>query len=106
MQIKTEVRSRTEATSEQVLRHFRGAAHIGLDDDVRNHNILRRLGFVGQYTLVQPVVQAREFARLVGGDQMDSLHAGRKMFGIAKVAPQTEKVRRESRDECELFLAG
>ena len=40
VEIQAEVRGRVQAAREEVLRHARGAANVGLDDDVRNHVVL------------------------------------------------------------------
>ncbi len=99
MQIQTEVRSGAESTRQQILSHARRAAHVGLDDHVRDNIVLLRPCFLRKHALVQPVVQARKFARFFGGYQVDALDAGGQMFRVAQIPPEAEKVVGESQHQ-------
>ena len=86
--------------------HARGAAHVRLDDHVRDHLILVRPGFLWKHALVQPVVQTGEFAGLLRGYQVDALHAGGQMFRVAQIPSQTQEVAGKPQNEGQFFLAG
>src|SRR5216684_3893318 len=106
VQIEAEVRGRVQAPGEQILRHSGGAAHVGLNDDVRDDVVLLRLGFPGQDALIEAVVDAGKLASLFRGDEADAFHAGGQMLRVTEVAPKAEKVSGKAQDETLHLFAG
>ena len=100
------MRSRIQAAREEILGHARGAANVGFDDDVRHDSVLGRTGLLRKDTLVEPVIEAGEFAGFFRDDQIDAFHASGEMLGIAKIPVQTKEIRGEAQNGGLQLLAG
>src|SRR5579859_1146166 len=71
VKVEAEVRSRAQAAREQILSHLGRTTHVGFNNDVRDDLVLLRLGLVLQNTFVQAVVEPRQLASLLGGNQVN-----------------------------------
>src|ERR1700680_4343328 len=92
IEIETEKRRGIQSAVQQILSDASRTPHVGFYYSVINHLIVRGRSFRGQQEFVQAVIHARNFARALATNDLDSFHSGSQTLIVPQVAAQAHKI--------------